>query len=181
MSSGARVRANGSSGSPGLSLHVEEDHHHVLHHILRGVGAKRIPLSGNAILHLDSHPDLLLPRSLSPEATADRRSLLSEVSIENWILPMAYMGVVDRVVWVRPPWSSQIREGEHLFQVGVERGSGRVRTTCLEPYFVSEGVSCHRADMEEEGAKDVRLLVVTSDDEDIARKVHYSDDTNSTK
>lgn len=45
-----------------LHLHVEEDHHHVLHHILRGVGAKRIPLVGNAILHLDAHPDLLLPR-----------------------------------------------------------------------------------------------------------------------
>ncbi len=80
-----------------LRLHVEEDHHHVLHHLLRGVGAKQVPLEGVALIHLDSHPDLLLPRSLGPEAAMDRRALMQEVSIENWIMPMVYMGIVDKV------------------------------------------------------------------------------------
>ena len=40
---------------------VEEDHHEVLPHIFRCVGAKHLPVNGNAMIHFDSHPDLLLP------------------------------------------------------------------------------------------------------------------------
>ena len=40
---------------------VEEDHNEVLPHIFRCVGAKHLPVNGNAMIHFDSHPDLLLP------------------------------------------------------------------------------------------------------------------------
>ena len=45
-----------------LPVFVEEDHNHALEHILAAAGAKRIPMEGNAIIHFDSHPDMLLPR-----------------------------------------------------------------------------------------------------------------------
>ena len=43
---------------------VEEDHHHVLPHIFRCVGAKYLPTVGNALVHFDSHPDLLIPSDI---------------------------------------------------------------------------------------------------------------------
>ncbi len=73
------------------------------------------------------------------------------------------------MVWVRPPWSSQLTDGEREFEVGVEASSGHLRVTCAEPYFASEGISCAREEMER--AAKVRLLVVPADDHAIARKV----------
>ena len=49
---------------PKTPVFVEEDHHHVLPHIFRCVGAKNLPTFGNALIHFDSHPDLLLPSDI---------------------------------------------------------------------------------------------------------------------
>ncbi len=86
-----------SSGRHRLRVHVEEDHNDVLLHILNGVGSKLLPLAGNAILHLDAHPDLLLPRSLTQEEASSKRTLIDAVSIENWIMPCAFLGIIDKV------------------------------------------------------------------------------------
>ena len=40
---------------------VEEGHHEVLPQIFKCVGAKQLPVHGNAIIHFDSHPDMVLP------------------------------------------------------------------------------------------------------------------------
>jgi len=32
-------------------LHIEEDHHKVLNHIMRDVGRKKLPLNGIGLLH----------------------------------------------------------------------------------------------------------------------------------
>ncbi len=42
-------------------IFVEEDHNEVLRHIFRCVGSKLLPVSGNIMVHFDSHPDLALP------------------------------------------------------------------------------------------------------------------------
>ena len=68
-----------------------------------------------------------------------KRALLSAVSIENWILPASFLGILDTLVWVRPPWAVQIPDGEHHFHVGKHTVTGTVRVTCTESYFVSEG------------------------------------------
>lgn len=152
-----------------MRLHVEEDHNDVLHHLLRGVGAKTIPLEGNVILHWDSHPDMLLNRDMTPEDTHGRQEVMAACSIENWILPLTFMGIVEKVVWIRPPWSDQIDLGQYSFHIGRERETNRLRVTCLEPYFASEGIVSHLADMDR--TKEVHLLVVQSNDEAIAKKV----------
>ncbi len=76
-----------------------------------------------------------------------------------------------QIVWVRPPWSSQLSDGERSFYVGRETSSGFLRVTCAEPYFASEGLVCRREDMDGE-VRQVGLLVVGEEDQQVmARKV----------
>ena len=42
-------------------VHVVEDHNEALPHIYRAIASKRLPFSGNILLHFDAHPDLLSP------------------------------------------------------------------------------------------------------------------------
>lgn len=137
---------------------VEEDHHHVLPHIFRCVGAKHLPISGNAMIHFDSHPDLLLPSGIEAKDVTNVYALYGKLSIENWILPACYLEVIDTVVWIAPPWSNQIPEGHHKFLIGRHRQSNRVLMTCLQNYFVAEGIICDPKDLEE--TKEVNLYVL---------------------
>jgi hypothetical protein len=42
----------------------------VLSHVFRSVGAKYLPVSGNVLIHFDSHPDLALPYRLNHTVTS---------------------------------------------------------------------------------------------------------------
>jgi hypothetical protein len=37
----------------------------VLPHIYKLIGAKHLPLENNTLVHLDSHPDMLIPKYVS--------------------------------------------------------------------------------------------------------------------
>ena len=155
-----------------LPVFVEEDHNDVLPHIFRCVGAKHLPLDGNILIHFDSHPDLLLPSNLTDSETQDKYELFDRLSIENWILPAVYLGVIDTIMWVCPPWANQIKPGTHRFKIGKEKSSGRIMVNSIESYFLSETIVCHPDELE--NTKDVLLLVYKLDDcsnqqEDIVR------------
>jgi hypothetical protein len=154
-----------------IPIYVEEDHNDVLQHILSAAGAKRIPLSGNVLVHLDSHPDMLIPKNLTADQCLEKRELIAAVSIENWILPCAYLGLVNRIVWVRPPWSNQIRDGTHRFKIG--RCGDVIKVSCLESYFLSEGIVCREEDLQD--AKDVELLVAPLEEDWLLQIKHFVD------
>ncbi|XP_064455104.1 UPF0489 protein C5orf22 homolog [Ornithodoros turicata] len=122
--------------SKGLPVVVVEYHHHALPHMYRMIGRKKLPFSGNLLIHLDSHPDLVMPPALDPALLNDAQHVYDATSIESWILPAVLAGHVSRVVWVRPPWSDQIPDGTHRFLVGTR--SGRAKVSCAESYFLSE-------------------------------------------
>ena len=106
---------------------------------------------------------MLLPQNLTDQETQDKYDLFERLSIENWILPAAYLGVIDTIIWVCPPWSNQIRTGTHRFKIGKEISSGQVKVTSLESYFLSETIVCRQDEME--NLKDVLLLVYKLEDE----------------
>jgi len=155
-----------------LPVYIEEDHHEVLPHIMKNIGAKYLPLENNTLVHFDSHPDMLLPRDLEPEDAFDKFKLFEKLSIENWILPGVFVGVFRTVVWVCPPWSNQISPGEYDFEVGRHKETNRLAVTCLESYYISEGLFTVRANLD--NVKDVKFIVIKLQD-DLDNQIEFRD------
>ncbi|EEC07923.1 hypothetical protein IscW_ISCW006149 [Ixodes scapularis] len=127
-----------------VPVYVVEPHHHALHHIYRAIGRKKLPFSKVLMVHFDAHPDLVLPPGLDPARCRDRDHVLDVVDIESWILPAALAGHLDRVLWVRSPWSDQLPDGDQQFLIGSR--DGQVWMTCPLPYFLSECIWTHQVD-----------------------------------
>lgn len=112
-----------------LPIIVVENHHEVIPFIYKAIGSKHLPLEGNLLIHLDSHPDMLIPFDMDAQTVFDKEDLFSHLSIENWIMPAAYAGHFSKLVWVRPPWAKQMKEGLHSFKIGRDRSNNHIRVT----------------------------------------------------
>ncbi|MEE6511296.1 hypothetical protein FKM82_017776 [Ascaphus truei] len=123
-----------------LPVWVVEDHHDVLPFIYRAIGSKHLPGSNISFIHFDSHPDLLIPVNMSADTVFDKEALFSELSIENWIMPVVYAGHFSRVFWIHPVWAQQIKEGKHCFLVGKDKSTTTIRVTSTDDYFLSDGL-----------------------------------------
>ncbi|KAM4728849.1 UPF0489 protein C5orf22 homolog isoform 1-T1 [Anableps anableps] len=141
-----------------LPVWIVEDHHHVVHHIYRAIASRHLPLNNIRLVHLDSHPDLLIPVNMPADTVFNKEKLLNELSIENWIMPMVYAGHLCCVVWLHPYWAQQIREGEHTFNVGRDSSTTTIRLTSTDNYFLSDGL--YVCDEQLENSKPLRLNIV---------------------
>ncbi|XP_022237428.1 UPF0489 protein C5orf22 homolog isoform X2 [Limulus polyphemus] len=115
-----------------LPVVVVEDHNEVLYHIYRAIGKKLLPFADGTIIHLDSHPDLLLPKNFDLDRIWDKQYIFNSVSIENWLLPAALAGHFRNIYWVKPSWSRQLEDGIHHFQIGRHKKTGQVRNEINE-------------------------------------------------
>ena len=110
-----------------LPVFVVEDHHDVLPHIYRAIGGRYLPFTGVAMLHLDSHPDLLVPE-LQADLFHSTEQLYGALDIANWLAPALYSGHVTTLVWMKPSWARQIQEcGPVELSVGSDKQSKQVR------------------------------------------------------
>ncbi|KAM6920128.1 UPF0489 protein C5orf22 homolog [Lycodopsis pacificus] len=141
-----------------LPVWIVEDHHDVVGHIYRAIASRHLPPKNIKMIHLDSHPDLLIPVNMSADTVFDKEKLFSELSIENWIMPMVYAGHVSCVVWLHPYWAQQIREGEHRMAVGRDPSTTTIRVTSTDNYFLSDGLYLSAKQLE--NSKPLRLNVV---------------------
>ncbi|XP_008303907.1 UPF0489 protein C5orf22 homolog [Stegastes partitus] len=141
-----------------LPVWIVEDHHDVVCHIYRAIASRHLPLKNIKMVHLDSHPDLLIPVNMSADTVFDKEKLFSELSIENWIMPMVYAGHVSCVAWLHPYWAQQIREGEHMMTVGRDSSTTTIRVTSTDNYFLSDGLYVSEEQLE--NSKPLRLNVV---------------------
>lgn len=141
-----------------LPVWIVEDHHDVVCHIYRAIASRHLPAQNIKMIHLDSHPDLLIPVNMCADTVFDKEKLFSELSIENWIMPMVYAGHVSTVAWLHPYWAQQIREGEHRMAVGRDSSTTTIRVTSADNYFLSDGL--YVCEEQLENSKPLRLNVI---------------------
>nr|XP_057918512.1 UPF0489 protein C5orf22 homolog isoform X2 [Doryrhamphus excisus] len=141
-----------------LPVWIVEDHHNVVCHIYRAIASRHLPMRNIKLVHLDSHPDLLIPVNMCADTVFDKDKLFSELSIENWIMPMVYAGHVSCVAWLHPYWAQQIVEGEHTMSVGKDSSTTTIRLTSKDHYFLSDGLYVPEDQLE--NGKTLRLNVI---------------------
>lgn len=138
---------------------VVENHNEVIPHLYRAMGSRHLPIEGNTIVHLDSHPDLGVPPDMSADVVFEKEELFGHISIESWLLPACYAGHFKNILWLKPVWATQFKEGAIKFSVGKHRVSGEIKVTCSEQYFLGSAMF---APMEElESTKEVQLVTLT--------------------
>ncbi|XP_063076383.1 UPF0489 protein C5orf22 homolog [Engraulis encrasicolus] len=144
-----------------LPVWIVEDHNDVVRHIYRAIGSKHLPMENVKMVHLDSHPDLLIAVNMQADTVFDKQALLSELSIENWIMPMVYAGHISHVAWLHPYWAQQIREGEHSMFVGRDSSTSTIRVTSTDDYFLSDALYVPHGQLE--NPKPLHLSVIRVD------------------
>ncbi|XP_054624755.1 UPF0489 protein C5orf22 homolog [Dunckerocampus dactyliophorus] len=141
-----------------LPVWIVEDHHNVVCRIYRAIASRHLPINNIKLVHLDSHPDLLIPVNMCADTVFDKDKLFSELSIENWIMPMVYAGHVSYVAWLHPYWAQQIIEGEHMMTVGKDLSTTTIRVTSKDHYFLSDGLYVPEDQLE--NSKPLQLNVI---------------------
>ncbi|XP_044753537.1 UPF0489 protein C5orf22-like [Coccinella septempunctata] len=142
-----------------IPIYIAEDHHRVVEFIHQMIKKKCLPISDNTFVHLDSHPDMLIPKDMPADFAYDAPKLYEAHDIENWIIPNCYNGIIRHVVWVRPPWANQIRNKNQTIYVGKCKETKTIRLECRENYYIAEGLYRPKGQLEE--VKDVTLDCVT--------------------
>ncbi len=130
-----------------FNVYVVEDHNDALEKIYKEIGSKFIQFDNLTLVHFDSHPDLSLSRTLNDEFIYNKDLLYSNLSIENWILPAAYAGHINKIVWIKPEWSNQIKSGKYEFYIGTDKNNGYIRVSCKQLYFLSELVYSNESNL----------------------------------
>ncbi|XP_076461273.1 UPF0489 protein C5orf22 homolog [Babylonia areolata] len=150
--------------SDAVPVHIEEDHNDVVPHIHRAIGSRRLPFSGIPMVHFDAHPDLLIPLDMHADSVFDKDLLYSELSIENWILPLAYAGHISEIFWLKPPWSDQISDVYDLcFTIGKHKESGKIRLSLDLPYFLSDALYAPESHLTDTKQVTLHVITVTPD------------------
>ncbi|XP_065523623.1 UPF0489 protein C5orf22 homolog [Lathamus discolor] len=158
--SGAGPQGGCLRAYPALPVWVVEDHQDVLPFIYRAIGSKHLPGSNITFVHLDSHPDLLIPVNMPADTVYDKEALFSELSIENWIMPAVYAGHISQVVWLHPPWAQQISEGKHNFLIGKDISTTTIRVTGTDNYFLSDGLYVPADQLENQKPLNLHVILI---------------------
>ncbi|PSN56879.1 hypothetical protein C0J52_00652 [Blattella germanica] len=101
----------------------------VLPFIYRCMGSKHLPLEGNTIIHLDSHPDMLIPKGMPADTVWDKHELFRAKETHPEMLVFKYKIVELKYI---SKLTKTINRGRKLEQF--ERVSKRQPTAKCENY-----------------------------------------------
>jgi UPF0489 domain len=137
---------------------VCDSHHAVLRYWLEASQAGLLPASGVSVLHFDAHPDLgPPPRPIQRAWRVRPGALVAALDIESFQLAAVWVGLVRRVVWLRPAWAFQLPDGERRFHVGMGP-AGRLQVDEPADYYVLDGHFAPTAELRD--AVELELRVV---------------------
>lgn len=144
----------------GIPIFIVEYHHEVVEFIYRCIGSRYLPFEGITLLHFDSHPDMVINTSTHPSTAYNKELLLSELSIENWIMPLCYSGQFNNLIWLKNSWCSQMEVGDYEFFIG--DNETEIKVSSDQQYFVSEANYCPEEQLRNK--KKIKLSVRNADD-----------------
>ena len=145
------------TAAPRVEVVICESHDRALAHWVRAALAGKIPERGVTVVHFDAHPDLAAPSApVARDWPPQPGRLMSSVDISSFQLAAGRIGLVDRVVWVRPSWATQLPDGERRFQVGLAEGA--VRVDDESDYYVLDGGWSPSATLRDAVPVEVRVL-----------------------
>ncbi|XP_014661957.1 PREDICTED: UPF0489 protein C5orf22 homolog isoform X2 [Priapulus caudatus] len=130
--------SKGSKEKHGLEAFVVENHNEALYHIYRAIGKRLLPMKGNTIIHLDSHPDLMIPNDLPADDVYHKDKVYDTVGIADWIMPAVYAGHISTIVWLKPPWATQFPNGTSKFYIGKHITNHCIRVSHPDIYYISD-------------------------------------------
>ncbi len=146
--------------SPPIEVVICDSHHEVLRHWLRATSGDH-PQQRVTVVHFDAHPDLAVPTApvstFVREADADFAALTAGLDIASFQLAAVWLGLVDRIVWLRPDWAHQLPDGERRFHLGLD-SSGRLRVDDPSDYFVFDEAWAPTASLRDAVELELRVL-----------------------
>jgi hypothetical protein len=149
--------------APRVQIAICDSHHHVLRYWLRAAARGDVPAQALTVVHFDAHPDLGVPQPEPPRAWRERpEAVVAATDIERFQLTAAWLGVVGRVVWLRPTWAHQLPDGERRFRLGRSAG-GALRVDDSSDYYVLENVFSPTAELRDAVEVSLRVLQLGPD------------------
>ncbi len=154
--------AETASADAGVEVVICASHHRVLAHWLAAARAGRLPRSGVQVVHVDAHPDLAIPETPLPRGWPARADVLvAQLDIGSFQLAAIRTGLVERIVWLRPDWATQLPDGEHRFRLGTT-ADGALRVDATFDYYVLDGGWAPTAELRDSVAVELRVLSLSA-------------------
>ncbi|MEN8181181.1 MAG: UPF0489 family protein [Myxococcota bacterium] len=141
-----------------VEIVVCDSHHDVLPHWLRVARQGGLPRQGVTVVHLDAHPDLGVPtQPVGPGWPEHDGALQSALDIATFQLAAVRVGLVDRIVWLRPGFARQLPDGERRFRLG-SVASGELRVDDPSDYYVLDDGWAPRESLRQPVVVELRVL-----------------------
>jgi hypothetical protein len=141
-----------------IPIFIVENHNDVLEFLYKCFAKRYLPFEHNLMIHFDSHPDMCFP-NFDSHLAYDKEELLQQLSIENWIMPTVFVGLFDKLVWVKREFAKQIPCGRHELVVGEHENKIKIFSNL--DYFITDGAFCLKEKLQK--AKSCTLDVMELD------------------
>ncbi|KAK6172461.1 hypothetical protein SNE40_016103 [Patella caerulea] len=131
--------------SPVIPVYIVEEHHEVIPYWFKAAKEGKIPTRGNVLVHIDGHPDSVIPNFQEglpifhqPKTLLHLKQMMQ--SNDAFIMSSVYAGLISRMIWIYPSWNKDFDE-DRVLTVGIGYAFGRTYKDELPLCFCEEYLS----------------------------------------